>query len=88
MSGSVVRCDKCGAHGQRRESDVAPDFWFFIESVDRTPGSKRAGRIYVVYACSEPCRDGLWKCASSGRGGIDEAGSQRYREQLAKDESP
>lgn len=79
MSGSIVKCDGCGAHGRRKASNAAPDFWFYLESTDNTPG-RRKGEIYVVYACSEACRDGMWK--QTGRGQIDEEGSQRMRAKL------
>jgi len=82
VSGSVVRCDGCGEPGHRRAEHCAPDFWFFIESEDRTPGWP--GGVYIVYACSESCRDKLWH-RGSGPGVIDEEGSQRER---AKPYSP
>lgn len=78
-AGSAVKCDACGALGHRHAGCAAPDFWFYIESTNNTPG-KRSGEIYVVYACTEGCRDGIWK--RTGRGEIDEGGSQRMRAKL------
>lgn len=78
MSDAIVKCDGCGAHGRRAEGCAAPDFWFYLESVDRTEGRPRDS-IFVVWACSESCRDALWK-RGPGRGVVDERGSHRLRE--------
>lgn len=75
MSDAIAICDNCGAHGGRAENAAAPDFWFYIESTDRTPGSRG---LYVVWACSEECRASLWKLGP-GRGLIDEVATQRAR---------
>lgn len=81
MPETIVKCDCCGAHGRRAESCAAPDFWFYIESVDRTFHGKDG--IYIVWACSEACRDGMWK-RGPGRGSIDDAGTFRRRDQIAR----
>ncbi len=73
---AIVKCDGCAALGRRAKDAIAPDFWFYIESEDRTFGK---GGVYVVWACSEACRDGLWK-RGPGRGQIDDAGTRRARE--------
>ena len=73
----IVKCDGCNAHGRRVSGACAPDFWFYLESTDNTPG-KRRGMVYIIYACSDGCRDALWK-RGPGRGQIDEAGSKRMR---------
>lgn len=80
----IVKCDGCGQPGQRRPGCASPDHWFYIEAIDRTPGSKRAGRIFVTLACSEACRDGLWQ-RGPGDGVIDEAGTVSYRKLLTKE---
>lgn len=81
MSGSIVRCDGCGQHGRRAADAAAPDFWFYLESIDRTFGEDG---VYVVWACSEGCRDGLWK-RGPGRGQIDDQGTARARVRAARD---
>lgn len=69
----IVRCDGCQEPGRRRPGRACPDFWFFIESkVARTKD-----QIYVVYACSEACRDKLWRRGPGSP--IDEEGSARMR---------
>ena len=84
MPETIVKCDGCGAHGRRAENAIAPDFWFYIESVDRTFGKDG---IYVVWACSEACRDGMWK-RGPGRGQIDDAGTFRKRSAIARKTTP
>ncbi len=56
---AVVQCDGCGAHGRRRAEHPSPDFWFYLESINRTPGEE--DHVYIVWACSEACRDAMWK---------------------------
>lgn len=80
--GSIVQCDACRERGRRRAGCACPDFWFFIESTNRTPGVPD-GSVYIVYACSEACRDGLWR-GGPGPGIIDEDGSMRERARIAK----
>lgn len=83
---SIVQCDGCGTHGKKRIGDAAPDFWFYLESENRTP--RRDGRktdVYIVWACSESCRDGLWKRGPGpGPGVIDQRDEQKRNELLAK----
>jgi hypothetical protein len=79
VSGSVVKCDGCDARGHRKAGSAAPDFWFYLESTNCTPG-RSEGEVYIVYACSEECRDGMWK--RTGRNTIDEEGSKRMRAAL------
>ena len=74
-SDAIVQCDGCGAHGRRDVDAIAPDFWFYIESTDRTFGK---GGVYIVWACSEVCRDAMWK-RGPGRGQIDSVGTARRR---------
>lgn len=52
-----VKCDGCGGTGRRRMGKIAPEGWFYIEAKDET----NPGQEFIVYACSTPCRDGLWK---------------------------
>lgn len=80
MAETIVQCDGCGAHGRRAENAAAPDFWFYVESVDRTFGK---GGIYVVWACSESCRDGMWK-RGPGRGVVNDVSTMRQRAKKAK----
>lgn len=82
MNHSIVKCDHCGSLGKRAEGCAAPDFWFYLESEDRTEGRPRDA-IFVVWACSEACRDGLWK-RGPGRGVVDDARKFRIREKVAR----
>lgn len=75
----VVRCDGCNALARRRRGYEAPDFWFWLESKVDRPWRKDSRTIHIVYACSEACRDGLWK-QGKGPGRIDEEGTARMRE--------
>lgn len=68
MGKSIVQCDGCGAHAQRAEDAAAPDFWYYLESVDHTFGK---GGIYIVWACSIKCREGLWR-KGPGHGQVDD----------------
>lgn len=78
VNDGIVQCDHCDTKGVRRPTDIAPDFWFYLESFNRTDPQRLS--TYVVYACCEACRDQLWQPARAGRGKIDEAASQRARE--------
>jgi len=78
VNDGIVQCDHCDTKGVRRPTDIAPDFWFYLESTDRT--DRKRLQTYVVYACSETCRDALWRPSRDGRGKIDEEGSQRQRD--------
>ena len=60
---SIVKCDGCGAPGRRRLGCVSPDHWFHIESTERKRG-RDTGYVYIVWACSVACRDGMWKCGA------------------------
>lgn len=79
MPNEVVRCDGCGAHGRRRRDHPSPDFWFYIESVDRTNPRKHG--VYIIWACSELCRDNLWK-RGPGPANINENGTDKMRAKL------
>lgn len=79
---TIVQCDGCKAHGTKRPGDAAPDFWFYMVTENVTP--RRDGRktdIYIVWACTEACRDGLWK-RGPGPGVIDER-DERKRNEIA-----
>jgi len=82
MGDAIVKCDCCGTHGRRRPDRPCPDFWFYLESLDRTQGTRR-GHVYIVWACSAACRDAIWK-RGPGPSSIDEAGTQRDREKATK----
>jgi hypothetical protein len=84
MSETIVQCDECGTHGRRAADAAAPDFWFYIESVDQTFGP---GGIYIVWACSEACRDRMWK-RGPGRGVVDDDSSFRMRKKRARTMAP
>lgn len=77
----IVQCDGCGELAKRRVNRPCPDRWFFIPSVDRTQ-PKSSQRIYIVWACSERCRDGLWQ-KGPGDELIDETGTKDFREREA-----
>lgn len=80
MAESIVQCDHCGAHGRRSENAAAPDFWFYIESVDRSIGTRG---VYVVWACSKECRKAMWK-RGPGRGVMDDLSTARMRARKVK----
>ena len=82
-SPAPVICDGCGEPGRRPLGHAAPHFWFFIESQDQTPG--RGGSTYIVWACSEECRDKLWQ-RGPGPSSIDEDSSERMRRRLTRKE--
>lgn len=71
----IVKCDGCNTHGRRRAGYMVPDGWFYIESVV-SHSVKR--RVHVVYACSESCRDGMWR-RGPGPNCVDERGTMRMR---------
>lgn len=64
MGDAIVQCDGCGAMARRRAGDACPDHWFYLESEDRTPGGPPS--VYIVWACSESCRDKLWRRGPAG----------------------
>lgn len=72
---NIVKCDGCNAYGRRREGYMVPEHWFYIESV--VAHSTRR-RVHVVYACSNLCRDSLWK-QGPGPKVVDEGGTMRMR---------
>jgi len=85
----IVQCDGCGAYAHRRADRPCPDHWFYLESVDRTPPRSKQ-RVYIVWACSEACRDALWKRGPGpgvGAGSIDESGTAKWRERMGKESS-
>lgn len=87
VNDGIVKCEGCGALGKRRPGHPCPDFWFYLESINRTKSNGRGGgSVYVLWACSQPCRDGLWK-KGPGPNEIDESASQRDRDQMAKEAS-
>lgn len=69
MSDPIAKCDGCGALARRRPGFPCPDHWFFIESV---AGS--SGDVYVVWACSDVCREKVWKRGPSGGVRVEERG--------------
>lgn len=85
----IVHCDGCGQPARRRSDCPSPDHWFYLESVDRSSGNPQSKyRVYIVWACSEECRDGIWKKGpgpSAGAGSIDEEGTARWRKRMGKE---
>lgn len=80
VNDGIVKCEGCGQLGRRRPGHPCPDFWFYLESIDRTLSKGRGdGNVYIVWACSAKCRDEMWKLGP-GPNNIDEAGSQHDRE--------
>lgn len=75
----IAKCDGCGAAARRRPEYPCPDFWFYLESKRQSDPNQ----MYVVWACSEECRDKLWK-QGPGTPWIDEDGSKRLHARKLK----
>jgi hypothetical protein len=59
---AIVLCEKCLQPGRRRPGHPCPDHWFYLQSIDRTPGkSKGKTTVHIVWVCSEACRDAMWE---------------------------
>lgn len=58
-----VKCEKCGQTGPRRMGRPAPEGWYFIEAVDEEDPEM----VFLIYACSVACRDGLWQLGPGPR---------------------
>lgn len=54
-----VKCDGCGVGGRRRMRAVAPAGWFYLEIQEDDEDTEDDAMI--AYACSEECRDTMWK---------------------------
>lgn len=54
MSDPIAKCDGCGAAARRRPGFLCPDFWHYLKL-------ERKRSIFVAWACSDACRDGLWR---------------------------
>lgn len=80
MADIIVRCDGCNQPGKRRLGYMVPERWFFIESKVQ----HRKNYVHVVYACSESCRDAMWR-TGPGPGVVDERGTDRMREKENRD---
>ncbi len=78
MADLIVKCDGCGQPGKRRAGVAVPDHWFFIESIV----AHKKNTCHIVYACSESCRDGLWRQGVGPR--VDETGTDRMRARESK----
>ncbi len=81
MAEVIVKCDGCGQPGKRRLGYMVPEHWFFIESA--VAHSTRS-RVHIVYACSESCRDTMWK-RGPGPDVVDERGTDRMRAKENRD---
>lgn len=75
VNDGIVKCDGCGVLAKRRPGHPCPDFWFYIESINRTFSKKT---VYVVWACSETCKEMMWN-RGPGPKNIDEAASAADR---------
>ena len=67
----IAKCDNCEERARKRDDHPCPDHWFYLESVRQSDRS-----VYIVWACSETCRDALWK-RGPGPANIDEDASRR-----------
>jgi hypothetical protein len=75
MADLIVKCDGCGQPGKRRLGYMTPEHWYYIESIVQHSAKKRS---HIVYACSDECRDGMWK-RGPGPDVVDERGTDRMR---------
>lgn len=67
----VAKCDGCSERAKKRAGRPCPDHWFYLESVRQSDC-----HVYIVWACSETCRDKLWQ-RGPGPVNLDEEGGQR-----------
>lgn len=59
---SDVRCDCCSIFGLRKRGRIAPKGWSYIAGVlDGDREDPNPEDVVYVYACSERCKDDIWK---------------------------
>lgn len=66
----IAKCDNCDERARKPHGFACPIGWLYLESERQSDKS-----VYIVWACSEACRDNLWKKGPGPSQEIDEDAS-------------